>query len=136
MVWPFAPPDDGSVWQHGQAPPLFFSQKARMTARLSAPLFPSTAFYKVPYQIIAHPAPSLDDSFIMSDDRRRVKLAVDKLFRCGRLTVKQKERFVRHFFAGVSLRKIASDEGVHFTSVDESIRRAVDKLRTYFNEVK
>ena len=85
---------------------------------------------------IAHPAPSLDDSFIMSDDRRRVKLAVDKLFRCGRLTVKQKERFVRHFFAGVSLRKIASDEGVHFTSVDESIRRAVDKLRTYFNEVK
>ena len=39
MVWPFAPPDDGSVWQHGQAPPLFFSQKARMTARLSAPLF-------------------------------------------------------------------------------------------------
>ena len=85
---------------------------------------------------IAHPAPSLDDSYIMSDDRRRVKLAVDKLFRCGRLTVKQKERFVRHFFVGVSLRKIASDEGVHFTSVDESIRRAVDKLRTYFNEVK
>ena len=30
---------------------------------------------------IAHPAPSLDDSYIMSDDRRRVKLAVDKLFR-------------------------------------------------------
>ena len=27
----------------------------------------------------AHPAPSLDDSYIMSDDRRRVKLAVDKL---------------------------------------------------------
>ena len=62
---------------------------------------------------IAHPAPSLDDSFIMSDDRRRVKLAVDKLFRCGKLTQKQKERFVRHFFTGVSLRKIASDEGVH-----------------------
>ena len=270
MVWPFAQPDDGSVWQHGQAPPLFFSQKARMTARLSAPLFSIDSLLQSPlsnhrefckelservYEIflkcpvpernrkilhfdgkwspwpalqsefqkfrlevanleklsqkrlcpeqvqrgivyqfsdrtleisledflrdnpgkteadfmalkavsdeiyleqarletaqgnktfsmtgledaIAHPAPSLDDSFIMSDDRRRVKLAVDKLFRCGRLTVKQKERFVRHFFAGVSLRKIASDEGVHFTSVDESIRRAVDKLRTYFNEVK
>lgn len=84
---------------------------------------------------VAHPAPSLDDSYIMADDHRRVKLAVDKLFRCGKLTVKQKERFIKHFFAGVSLRKIASDEGVHFTSVDESIRRAVDKLRTYFKEI-
>ena len=85
---------------------------------------------------IAHPAPSLDDSYIMADENRRIKLAVDKLFQCGKLTPKQKERFVRHFFAGVSLRKIASDEGVHFTSVDECIRRAVEKLRTYFNEIK
>ena len=84
----------------------------------------------------AHPAPSLDNSYIRAGENRRVKLAVDKLFRCGRLTVKQKERFIRHFFAGVSLRKIASDEGVHFTSVDECIRRAVDKLRTYFKEIK
>lgn len=38
MIWPFAPPD-WSVWRHGQAPPLYFSQKARMTARLSAHLF-------------------------------------------------------------------------------------------------
>lgn len=87
-------------------------------------------------EIVAHPAPALDDSFIMADDHRRVKLAVDKLFRCGKLTMKQKERFIRHFFAGASLRKIASDEGVHFTSVDESIRQAVDKLRTYFKETK
>lgn len=85
---------------------------------------------------IAHPAPSLDDSYIMADENRRIKLAVDKLFQYGKLTPKQKERFVRHFFVGVSLRKIASDEGVHFTSVDECIRRAVDKLRTYFKEIK
>ena len=84
----------------------------------------------------AHPAPSLDDSYIRADENRRVKLAVGKLFRCGKLTVKQKERFVRHFFAGTSLRKIANDEGVHFTSVDESVRQAVDKLRTYFKEIK
>lgn len=84
---------------------------------------------------IAHPAPSLDDSYIMADENRRIKLAVDKLFQYGKLTPKQKERFVRHFFVGVSLRKIASDEGVHFTSVDECIRRAVDKLRTYFKEI-
>ena len=38
MIWPFAPPD-WSVWRHGQAPPQYFSQKAQMTARLSAPLF-------------------------------------------------------------------------------------------------
>ena len=85
---------------------------------------------------IAHPAPSLDDRYITADENRRVKLAVDKLFQCGRLTPKQKERFIRHFFDGVSLRKIASDEGVHFTSVDECIRRTVDKLRTYFKEIK
>jgi len=72
----------------------------------------------------------------MADENRRIKLAVDKLFQYGKLTPKQKERFVRHFFVGVSLRKIASDEGVHFTSVDECIRRAVDKLRTYFKEIK
>ena len=38
MIWPFAPPD-WSVWRYGQAPPLYFSQKAWTTARLSAPLF-------------------------------------------------------------------------------------------------
>ena len=85
---------------------------------------------------VAYPGQSLDDSCIQADENRRVKLAVDKLFQCGKLTPKQKERFVRHFFAGVSLRKIASDEGVHFTSVDECIRRVVDKLRTYFKEIK
>ena len=85
---------------------------------------------------VAHSAPSLDDDYIAADEKRRIKLAVDKLFLCGRLTPKQKERFVRHFFDGVSLRKIASDEGVHFTSVDECIRRAVDKLRAYFKEIK
>ena len=85
---------------------------------------------------VVYPAPSLDDSCIQADENRRVKLAVDKLFQCGKLTPKQKERFVRHFFAGVSLREIASDEGVHFTSVDECIRRAVDKLRVYFSEIK
>ena len=85
---------------------------------------------------VAHPAPSLDDGYIMADEKRRVKLAVDKLFLCGKLTPKQKERFIKHFFAGVSLRKIASDEGVHFTSVDECIHRAVDKLRAYFKEIK
>lgn len=87
-------------------------------------------------ETVAHPAPSLDDAYVIADEHRRIKLAVDKLFLCGKLTSKQKERFVRHFFAGTSLRKIASDEGVHFTSVDECIRRAVDKLRTYFYEVK
>ena len=87
-------------------------------------------------ETIVHPAPSLDDSYIKADEQRRVKLAVDKLFLCGKLTPKQKDRFVRHFFAGTSLRKIACDEGVHFTSVDECIRRAVDKLRTYFKEIK
>ena len=39
---------------------------------------------------IAHPAPSLDDSYIMADENRRIKLAVDKLFQYGKLTPKQK----------------------------------------------
>lgn len=86
--------------------------------------------------ILAHPAPSLDDSYIKADENCRVKLAVDKLFQCGKLTLRQKERFVLHFFAGVSLRKIARDECVHFTLVDECICRDVDKLRTYFKEIK
>ena len=81
---------------------------------------------------VAHPAPSLDDGYIIADEKRRVKLAVDKLFLCGKLTSKH----IKHFFAGVSLRKIASDERVHFTSVNECIHRAVDKLRAYFKKIK
>ena len=38
MIWPFAPPDC-SVWQHGQAPPPHFLQKAQTALRLFAPLF-------------------------------------------------------------------------------------------------
>lgn len=85
---------------------------------------------------IACTGPSLDESYILADDHRRIHLAVDKLFVCGKLTPKQKERFIKHFFKGMSLRAIAEEEGVHFTSVDECIRRVVDKLRSYFDEIK
>lgn len=77
----------------------------------------------------------LDEEYIESEERQRVMRAVDKLFTEGRMTEKQKRRFVQHYILGLSLRQIAAIESVHFTSVDESRKRAADKLKQYFEKV-
>ena len=77
----------------------------------------------------------LEEEYIESVDRQRVMRAVDKLFREGRLTEKQKRRFVQHYIHGLSLRQISAMDSVHFSSVDESLKSAVDKLKRYFEKI-
>ena len=77
----------------------------------------------------------LEEEYIESVDRQRVMRAVDKLFREGRLTEKQKRRFVQHYIHGLSLRQIAAMESVHFSSINESLKSAVDKLKRYFEKI-
>lgn len=77
----------------------------------------------------------LDEEYAENEEKKRVMQAADKLFREGKLTEKQKRRFTQHFFRGLSLRQIADMESVHFTSVDESLKRAADKLKQYFENL-
>jgi len=84
--------------------------------------------------VLADTSPSMEDRYIKTEEMRCVRVAVIKLFSEGRLTSKQKERFIKHFFRRKSLREIAREEGVYFTSVNECIWRAVEKLKRYFNE--
>ena len=80
--------------------------------------------------------PSMEAQYIKSEEMRCVKIAVIKLFSEGSMTSKQKERFIKHFFKRKSLRQIAEEEGVYFTSVNECIWRAVKKLKKYFDEIR
>ena len=77
-----------------------------------------------------------EEEYVLSEDKRRAMQAAIRLFHDGKMTEKQKRRFLLHFMHGMPLRKIADMEGVHFTSVDESIRRAGDKLQAYFKQIK
>lgn len=58
-------------------------------------------------------------------------IAVDKLFREGRMTEKQKRRFIQRYIYGLSLRQIGAAEAVHFTFVKENLKNASDKLRRF-----
>ena len=87
-------------------------------------------------KVISDSSPSMEDRYIKVENQRCVKIAVIKLFSEGKLTPKQKNRFIKHFFRRKSLREIAREEGVYFTSVNECIWRAVEKLRKYFDEIK
>ena len=78
---------------------------------------------------------ALDDEYIESEEKKRVMIAVDKLFREGRMTQKQKRRFIQHYIYGLSLRQIAAAEAVHFTSVEESLKSVSDKLRRFFENL-
>lgn len=78
---------------------------------------------------------ALDDEYIESEEKKRLMIAVDKLFREGRMTEKQKRRFIQHYIYGLSLRQIAAAEAVHFTSVKENLKSVSDKLRRFFENL-
>jgi DNA-directed RNA polymerase specialized sigma24 family protein len=61
--------------------------------------------------------------------------AAKRLLDSGDLTEVQRRRFLLHFFQGLSYRQIASREGVHFTSVHESIEAATAKLKKFFEKI-
>lgn len=76
---------------------------------------------------------SLDVELIHKKDTEKAIKAVRQLLDSGGLTEVQRRRFLLHFFQGLSYRQIASCEGVHFTSVHESIKAATAKLQRFFD---
>lgn len=77
---------------------------------------------------------SLDQSLIHKIDSKNAMEAAKRLLDSGALTEVQRRRFLLHFFQGLSYRQIASREGVHFTSVHESIEAATIKLKKFFEK--
>lgn len=63
--------------------------------------------------VLADTSPSMEEWYIKTEEMRCVRVAVIKLFSEKRLTSKQKERFIKHFFKRKSLRQIAEEEGVY-----------------------
>ena len=78
---------------------------------------------------------SLDDEYIENEEKKRVMIAVDKLFREGHMTEKQKRRFIQRYIHGLTLRQIAVKEAVYVNSVADSLKRATDKLKRYFEKI-
>ena len=78
---------------------------------------------------------SLDDEYIENVEKKRVMIAVDKLFREGHMTEKQKRRFIQRYIHGLTLRQIAVKEAVYVNSVADSLKRATDKLKRYFEKI-
>lgn len=76
---------------------------------------------------------SLDVELIHKKDTEKAIKAARQLLDSGGLTEVQRRRFLLHFFQGLSYRQIASCEGVHFTSVHESIKAATAKLQRFFD---
>lgn len=61
-----------------------------------------------------------------------MKQAVKRLLEVGNITLVQKRRFYLHFYEGMSYRQIVKLDGVHFTSVQESIEACVKKLKKIY----
>lgn len=77
-------------------------------------------------------SPAPDVELIEKGDKKSAMVAAEQLLDSGDLTKVQRRRFILHFFEGLSLRQIAEQEDVHFTSVDESVAVAKQKLKKYF----
>jgi DNA-directed RNA polymerase specialized sigma24 family protein len=71
--------------------------------------------------------PSLYMQYVEAEDIKCVQKATLELLERGGLTEVQKRRFILHFIEGLSYRKIAELEQVHFTSVQESIEACTRK---------
>jgi len=77
----------------------------------------------------------LDEEYLEMKDRRYAREAVRQLMDSGKLTEVQKRRFVLYYFKGLSIRQIAKQEDVFFTSVAESLNAATDKLKKFFEKL-
>ena len=80
-------------------------------------------------------APPLDLDLIHKSDTKKAKEAARRLLDSGELTEIQQRRFLLHFVEGLSYRQIARREGVHFTSVHESIEAAAAKLQKFIKKI-
>ncbi len=77
----------------------------------------------------------LDRSLIHKIDGKNAMEAAKRLLDSGNLTEVQQPRFLLHFFQGLSYWQIVSREGLHFTSVHESIEAATAKLQKSFEKI-
>ncbi len=76
------------------------------------------------------------DKLVKSEDETEVETKNTYNLLDGKnLTDVQKKRFIKHFYLNKTLREIATEENVHFTSVQESIEGAVKKLKKFFKEI-
>ena len=73
--------------------------------------------------------PMVETTFIKKMEKEEIKRAAEHLLTKGNLTLVQKRRFYLHFYKGLSYREIGKLEGVHFTSVQESIESCIKKLK-------
>lgn len=71
-------------------------------------------------------SPDCMELVLAAETKEKVWRALDKL------TPLQKKRVVEHYMEGRSIRQIASEEGVDFTTVRESIASAMRKLKKVF----
>ena len=79
--------------------------------------------------------PPLDLELIHKGDVKEAMDAARLLLDSGELTEIQRHRFILHFVEGLSYRQIAVREGVHFTSVHESVEAATAKLQKFFKKI-
>ncbi|MDD4698896.1 MAG: RNA polymerase subunit sigma-24 [Oscillospiraceae bacterium] len=75
---------------------------------------------------------SLEDEYNVAEDRERNLHIVEDFFCAVKLTEKQKQRFLLHYCRGLTFREIALREGVHFTSVRDSIEQVTQKFREFY----
>ncbi len=76
----------------------------------------------------------LATAYIEKLDRENVALAIQRLLDSGELTQIQEMRFRAHFFYGESIREIAKKEGVHHTTVLDSISQSIKKFIKFFSK--
>ena len=75
---------------------------------------------------------SLEDEYIAAEDRERDLHIIEEFFSAVKLTERQKQRFLLHYCDGLTFREIALKEGVHFTSVRDSIEQVTQKFRKFY----
>lgn len=78
---------------------------------------------------------SIDTELIHKADKQDAMKATELLLNNDYLTEVQQRRFILHFYQGLSYRKIAEQESVHFTSVQESIEVAIHKLKKIYRKI-
>ena len=75
---------------------------------------------------------SLEDEYIAAEDRKRNLNIINDFFSAVKLTERQKQRFLLHYCEGLTFREAAQKEGVHFTSVRDSIEQVTQKFREFY----
>lgn len=75
---------------------------------------------------------SPEDDFIAKEDQEKSRSIINAFFAETKLTDKQKQRFILHYCSGLTFREIALREGVHFTSIRDSINQVSQRFREFY----